>query len=344
MDLKRLYIYIVFILFATIPNSYGQSIHFSQYYNAPLLENPANTALMSESDYRLGLNFRNQWAAVPVPYNTFSGFTDFKVGGNRDNTKNNWLGIGFSVFNDKAGDGNLSLLQIQGSLAYHLQLSEFTMISVGFSGAKVSRSVNYDMLIFDAQWDGATFDRTLPTGEKVGVVQTSYSTIGSGINFAWFPNEFVYIKLGGGVANINQPTESFYAGTNKINYRPTGNLDMLFNLGPVVTLNPSIFYATQNAATEIIAGSLVRTNLSGEHDEKLTQLILGGYMRMGDAVIGVAGFQWGNVQFMANYDFTISTLAPYNAAYGALEMSLIYTGIYGKSRDKVKKSLICPRF
>src|ERR1700679_3781535 len=82
----------------------GQSIHFSQYYNAPMLLNPANTALMPDYDYRFGMNYRNQWAAVPVPYNTFSAFADFKVGGNKNNeTHNNWLGLGLAFFNDKAG-------------------------------------------------------------------------------------------------------------------------------------------------------------------------------------------------------------------------------------------------
>src|SRR5271156_1590388 len=95
--------------------AWGQSMHFSQYYNAPLLLNPANTALMPDEDYRAGLNYRNQWAVVPVPYNTFSAFADFKVGGNKNNENhNNWLGIGLAFFNDNAGDGNLALNEIQG--------------------------------------------------------------------------------------------------------------------------------------------------------------------------------------------------------------------------------------
>ena len=326
-------------------NGVAQSMHFSQYYNAPQLLNPANTALMPEYDYRAGLNYRNQWAAVPVPYNTFSAFGDFKVGGNNANkVSNNWLGIGLAFFNDKAGDGNLALTKVQGSIAYHLQLSEFTMFSLGFSAATVNRSVNFDQLTFNNQWDGFKFNTNLSTGEKPGLIHTQYYTGGTGLNFAWFPNEEIYVKVGGGVSNVNQPVESFYGGTNKLMMRESGNLDMFFHTGSVFTINPSVYYATQSGAAEIVGGTMVRINLNGPYDENVTQLIFGGYLRVGDAVIGAAGLQYRNWQMMASYDFTISGLAPYNASYGALEMSIIYQGVYGRNRNSIKKSLGCPRF
>ena len=329
-------------VYGTVAN--GQSIHFSQYYNAPLLLNPANTALLPDNDFRLGLNYRNQWAAVPVPYNTFSAFGDCKIGGNSNNENhNNWLGLGLAFFNDKAGDGNLSLVQIQGDMAYHLQLSQFFMISLGLSGAYVERSVNYDNLTFDAQWDGVTFNSNMTNGEKVGVIKTNYYTVGAGINFAWFPNEDVYIKLGGSVGNINKPVETFYNDTkNTLDYRPIGDLDMLFKTGERLIINPSIYYTTQSGASELVFGSLFRTVLSAKN-QMPTQLILGMFTRMGDAVIGVAGIQVGNVQFMTNYDFTMSALAPYNGSYGALEFSLIYTGPYHPNQG-IKKMFSCPRF
>jgi type IX secretion system PorP/SprF family membrane protein len=323
----------------------GQSIHFSQYYNAPMLVNPANTALMPDDDYRIGLNYRNQWAVVPVPYSTFSGFADFKIAGKNDReTKSKWLGVGLAFVNDKAGDGNLSLTQVQGSLAYHLQLSQSTMLSVGVSGAYVQRSVNYDNVTFDAQWDGMTFNPNLANGEKVGVIKTNYYTVAPGLNFAIFPNENLYIKMGGGVANINQPTETFYKnGKNTLSYRPEASVDVLYKTGPVLIVNPSVFFATQSGSTEIVAGSLFRTILGLNDNHMPTQLILGIFDRVGDAVIGVAGMQVGSVQFMASYDFTMSALAPYNASYGALEFSLIYTGRYHNG-DGIKKAYNCPRF
>jgi type IX secretion system PorP/SprF family membrane protein len=322
----------------------AQSIHFSQFYNAPMLLNPANTGLMPEYDYRAGLNYRNQWAVIPVPYNTFSAFADCRIGANRATNKKNWLGVGIAFFNDVAGDGNLSLMSVQGSLAYHLELSSASMISLGFSGAHASRSVNYDQLTFDGQWDGATFNKTFPNGEKTGLIQTQYNTMGVGLNFAYYPTDMVYCKLGVGVNNVNTPVESFYNSTNKIGMRPMANLDIFFNTGPVFVVNPSVYYATQSGATEIVAGSLFRANLGGVNADVVTQLILGGFLRLGDAAIGAIGFQYGTVQLLASYDFTISGLAPYNGTYGALEFSLIYQGAYDRHKYDVKSMLGCPRF
>ena len=324
--------------------AFGQSMHFSQYYNAPMLLNAANTGLMPDNDYRFGLNYRNQWAVIPVPYSTFSAYGDCKIGGNSNNVNhNNWLGLGVAFFNDKAGDGNLSLTQIQGDVAYHLQLSRFTMLSLGLSGAYVDRSVNYGLLTFDTQWDGFSFNSQLPNGEKAtGIVRTSYYTVGTGLNFAWFPSENVYYKLGFGVVNINQPVESFYGASNTLDYRPTANLDMLFRTGPVLIINPSIYYTTQSGADELVFGSQFRTLLNDNKNVPV-QLILGAYCRIEDAVIGVAGIQMGRWQFMASYDVTISALSPYNASYGALEFSLIYQGPYHPNQG-ISKSFSCPRF
>lgn len=323
----------------------GQSIHYSQYYNAPMLLGPANTGLIPDNDFRVGMNYRNQWSALPVPYNSFTGWGDLKIGGNKDNEyHNNWLGLGGAVFNDKAGDGNLSLTMLQGNLAYHLQMNAKSMVSLGLSAGYAMRSVNYANLTFDAQWDGFTFNKAYPNGEPTGVLKTNYTTFGAGINFTWFPNENVYARLGGGVANVNKPVESFYNnGKNVIGMRPSGSLDIVMRTGAVIIVNPSVYYSTQTGATEIIAGTKVNTILSGGRGNTAIELILGGYYRIGDAAIGVAGVKMGDITFTANYDMTLSTLAPYNASYGALEFSLIYEGKYYKNKG-LKSSITCPRF
>ncbi len=322
----------------------AQSIHFSQYYNAPLLVNPANTAMMPDYDYRMGANFRNQWSSVPVPYNTFSAFADFKVPNNRQNDGDvhSWLGVGGALFSDKAGDGNLALTHMEVTAAYHLAMTRTSLLSLGLEGGYAQRSVNYDALTFDSQWDGFAFNGSLPNAEKNGIIKTNYADVGAGINYAYFPNDDVYIKVGAGVANINQPVESFYGSQNQLGIRPTADIDGVFKPATGYIINPSIYFATQKGAYELTYGSLFRVYLSG-HDVLSTQLILGAFNRLNDAVIGVVGFQWGGVQVTASYDATISRLAPYNAGNGAMEFSLIYQGIYG-GFSRVKKSYNCPTF
>lgn len=325
--------------------SRAQSIHLSQYYNAPILITPANTALMPDYSYRVGLNYRNQWSALPVPFNTFSSWGDFKIGAGRENDRSNWLGVGFTIYQDKAGDGQLKKSQVQGNVAYHLQMSSTSMISVGMSAASVSSSVNYDRLTFDAQWDGLSFNSGLPNGEKQGIQRAGYVTVGAGVNFAFFPNENLYIKIGGGAVNLNKPVYSFYpSGKNVLDMRPSATIDVLMRTGPVLIINPSAYYTTERGASEIVAGSQFRTVLSGTDKNMPIQLILGGFYRIKDAAIGVLGLQVGPVQFTTSYDMTLSSLAPYNSSYGALEFSLIYMGNYGGGKNAIKSAYSCPRF
>ena len=89
---------------------HAQDLHFSQYYNAPMLLNPANTGLLQDKDWRAGLQYRNQGGTIPVPYNTFSAFADFGLLRNKWETS--WLGAGLAVWRDVAGNGNLALTKL----------------------------------------------------------------------------------------------------------------------------------------------------------------------------------------------------------------------------------------
>lgn len=181
----------------------AQGLHFSQFFNSPLLVNPANTGLMSDHDFRIGANYRSQWSSVPVPFKSFSFYGDAQLFRRANQT--NWLGLGGAVFTDKSGDGNLSLSRWEAFAAYHIELGEYQMISVGMSAASVTRSVNFAALTFDTQWDGYLFNNTLPNGETGTQTKTSFADISAGINYAIFPNELIYIKLGFAAAHVNQP-------------------------------------------------------------------------------------------------------------------------------------------
>ena len=318
----------------------AQGLHFSQYYNAPMLTSPANTGLMSDKDYRVGANYRSQWAVVPVPFHSFSLFGDMQIFRRRNGT--NWLGIGGAMFTDKAGDGNLSLTRWEGFAAYHIQLGEFQMVSVGLSAAAVERSVDFGKLTFDTQWDGFVFNNTLPNGEKGTLSKANYTDVGAGINYAIFPNELVYIKIGASMAHINQPKESFYGQENKLGMRPTGYIDMLARIGQRVIINPSVYYTTQKSASEIMYGSLVSINVGGVEADG--SLIIGAYHRWNEAIVGTFGYDWNGLRVMASYDYTMSQLGDYINHNGALELGLRWQGSYKDNSARDRRAYNCPRF
>lgn len=338
MNFKNMLIAISALLTSNL--CHAQGIHFSQYYNAPLLLNPANTALMPDADYRVGVNYRSQWATIPVPYKTTSAYADFQVFRNKNLT--NWLGLGIAFWNDKAGDGNLSLSQFQGLVAYHVQMGESSMLSAGISASSVQRKVDFDKLTFDRQWDGFVFDRTLSNGEHGYTVKTNYFDLAAGINYAFFPNENVYLKVGFGMAHITQPKESFYGQTNQLGLRPTANIDLLLKAGYNVIINPSFYYTNQKGASELLYGTLFKVNVSGT-DKTNTSLILGAFHRWDEAIVAEFGMQFNQWTIMTSYDFTVSTLSPANKSQGAFEIGIMYQGFYGEfSRNR--RSYNCPRF
>jgi len=326
-------------------SAFAQGMHFSQYYNAPLLLNPANTALMPDNDFRVGVNYRNQWSSVPVPYRTYSVYADMQALRNRNTT--NWLGLGFGFWSDKAGNGDLSLSRIELMLAYHVQMGYNAMISAGISAASAQRTVDFNKLTFDRQWDGFKFDPNLGNGESGYNARTSFFDVGAGVNLAYFPNENTYLKVGIGVAHITQPKETFYGQENKMGIRPTGNIDLMVKLSNNVILNPSAYYTTQKGAYELLYGTLFQVNVSGSNSgfqqQAAASLILGAYHRWNEAIVGTVGVEYGQLKLMTSYDFTISSLSSANKGRGAFEIAIVYQGVYG-GLSRTRQTYNCPRF
>ena len=84
----------------------AQDLHFSQFFNAPLTNNPANTGFIPDADYRIGASYRNQFSSIlAAPYKTISIFGDAQI--LRNQLQNGWLGLGGFILSDVAGSGGL---------------------------------------------------------------------------------------------------------------------------------------------------------------------------------------------------------------------------------------------
>lgn len=344
LTLKRNCWLTLILIFIALNKGYGQAMHFSQYYHAPLLLNPANAALTPQSDYRIGAHYRSQWAALPAPFSTASIFADFQSFRNKNET--NWMGIGLAFFNDQVGDGKLSLFRSDITLAYHIQAGEFNMISFGATVSNAQRSVNFSRFSFPVQWDGYTFNRNDPNQEGKGLEKSRFNAVSAGLNYAFLPSDAFNFRVGFSTANINRPVETFFRGSgNRLDFRHSAHVDVLLKTNEDLIVNPSAYYSTQSSAYELLYGSLFLVNMKKPDDQsRSNQLILGAFHRWGDAVVAVAGIQQNGIRLTCSYDYTISTL-PANAGRGtgALEMSLIFEGVYNEN-SMTRGIYHCPRF
>src|SRR5262249_19606156 len=143
---------VLIVLIISGSNGFTQDLHFSQYFNSPLTTNPANTGFIPDGNYRLGINFRDQWASIPVPYRTMSAFADFQL--LRDRLTYGWLGLGGVILRDVAGSGNLSSTKAYASVAYHQLLGESSLLSLGFNVGTANKRVDITKLTFGDQWNG----------------------------------------------------------------------------------------------------------------------------------------------------------------------------------------------
>ncbi|MDZ4795063.1 MAG: PorP/SprF family type IX secretion system membrane protein [Bacteroidota bacterium] len=327
-----------------VPRIYAQDLHFSQFMNSPLLNNPANTGFIPDGDYRLGANYRNQWASVTAfPYKTMSVYGDVQTMQNSDNT--GWVGLGGVLLRDVAGTGALTSTKVYGSVAYHQMVNAGSLVSLGFNVGWANKNINTSNLTFPSQWNGRFFDvHNTSVAPQLVKNNINYLDIQVGANYAYFPTDRVYLNAGFSAMHVNKPRESFFddqAGVdNRISVRYTAFLNGSFMLNDRVIINPNIYGSLQAKSYEIVGGLNAHYNLTGD-GEKI--LIAGAYYRYKDAVIPMVGLGLKDYTFTFSYDATMSTLKTYNNGRGAFEFSLMKQGVVDRYRGNNRESM-CPSF
>lgn len=322
----------------------SQDLHFSQFMNSPLTTNPANTGFIPEGDYRLGINYRNQWSSImQVPYKTMSAFGDVQA--LRTQSDNGWLGVGGVILHDVAGSGNLTSTKIYGSVAYHQTLGYSSLVSLGFNVGWANKRINTTNLKFPDQFDGKFFDNKIPTGVVLDRNNISYLDMQVGMNYAYYPTDKIYVNAGFAAAHVNRPNESFFASDNSLSdvrvpLRYTGFLNGSFKLNDEWIINPNIYYSRQTSLSELVGGVNAHYNLSGDGE---SVLIGGLYYRNKEAFIPMIGLGVKDYTFSFTYDATVSSLKTYNATRGALEFSLIKQGLFDQYKGNRRQSM-CPSF
>ena len=322
----------------------AQDLHFSQWFNEPLLTNPANTGFIPDADYRLGANYRNQWSSVmSEPYKTMSIWGDAQVF--RNKIQSGWLGLGGAILHDVAGSSALSTTEVYGSIAYHQMIGYSSLLSVGFNTGWVNKQINNSNLKFPDQFDGKFFDTNVPTSVVIDKPNINYFDMQVGVNYAYFPDKNTYVNAGFSVQHINGPQETFFSSDpvgydNKIPPRFIGFINGSFKTSDMVIINPMAYYTLQADAHELVGGFNLQYNLSGDGDQ---QLVGGLYYRPNDAIIPMVGFIYKNIRLMFTYDVTTSSLKQYNNGNGAWEFAVIRPGYYSDYNGNVNQSL-CPTF
>ena len=325
----------------------AQDLHFSQFMNSPLTTNPANTGFIPDGDYRLGINYRDQWSNImSVPYKTMSVYGDVQVLKNK--SENGWLGLGGVILKDVAGSGNLTSTKVYGSIAYHQTLGYSSLLSLGFNVGYVNKQINLTNLKFPDQFDGKFFDNKLSSGAYSYLTNTStnYLDMQVGMNYAYFPTDKVYMNAGFSAHHVNRAKETFFGADfepsidNRIPMRLIGFLNGSFMINDQWIVNPNAYVSMQAKSAEVVAGVNAHYNISGDGE----YVLIGGvYYRHKDAAIPMLGLGYKDFTFAFTYDATVSSLNQYNGSRGAFEFSLTKQGLFDQYNGNRRQSF-CPSF
>jgi type IX secretion system PorP/SprF family membrane protein len=320
----------------------AQDIHFSQFNAAPLDLNPANNGLF-DGDYRFILNHRNQWSSITLPYNTYSGSFDMVLPTDQWKIKNLPTGIWGAgiVFNDdKSGDGQLNLIEAKVSLSYTQKINKDSSMFLTFAiqPGISNKSINYNNLQFDQQWNGDAFDPNLPTGEAFQRTSLTYLDFSTGIRWHYKLKQRNSITAGLAYDHFGAPTETFLTNFNsQLNPKFTFHANGQFMVSDDVDLLPSWLYEKQNTFSEAILG------VNGKYiidPEENTNFYLGIFVRFNDAIIPMMSMDYANFTLGISYDINTSGLKPASNSQGGLEISLCYIIKTFKPLKPGKK--ICP--
>ena len=333
---------LVLFLFITI-TAKAQDIHYSQYYLSPLTLNPALTGDM-DGTYRVGAIYRNQYGSVTIPYVTPSVFADFALF--KGGKSKSFLGIGFLVLNDQAGDGDLENTTLMYSMAYHQALDEdgFWHLSIGLQGGYVFKTVNISALTFPQSWNSNTNQFDLQPGEYNLVGSDSYPDFAAGIAINGSPSRYSLFTAGVGVFHVTMPTETFMGSSNTIGMKYIGHVSGTIGVHNKLYIFPSALFIDQSPNMEFTAGSSFGINFSQQNGVIGTIFYIGAYDRVtgNDAIIPTIGFIIHGLQVGFAYDVNTSTLQAASGGQGAYEIGLIYTG--NIKVHKPDQKYYCPHF
>ncbi len=308
-------------LFCSV-NSSAQDIGFSQFYQIPILINPAFTGNY-DGDARWMNCYRSQWKELGVPYNTLAIAADKVI-----YRKGHKWAIGAQLTNDQSG-GTLKTMHMQFFGAFHRKLHKQELHG-GLALGWMSKSITPGNYTFPSQfnWTIGQFDAQLPPQEPILNKRIGYVDAAAGLAWSRSFSKFVPI-VGIASQHLTQAAESFTNISNKAALRLTAYIECSFLLSSKTRFKPCFIYNSRSGATELNSGFLFSYRLNSIN-ESMPRLFAGTFYRtnakgVADALIANVGGEYKNIQAAVSYDFTISALHIATNYRGAFEISLVFT-------------------
>ncbi len=325
--LRKVAIILCFLPFLLITSASAQDIHFSQFYNAPSNLNPALSGIF-HGDERIALNYRNQWANVPVDYLTFAAAYDRRISPKFLNNKT--IGISGYFLYDRAGDSSLYNSKIGISGAYIHKLNKKNALSGGLGLALTLRGFDDANLRYNSQFNGELYNPDLDPGEANFQKENNlaYADLSAGINWHHKKSKSTRGKLdlGVGIFHFNLPKDTYYDNSERLDPRFSLYIDGVQQLSRKFDLLGRGLINLKGKESEAIVGVAARFYIEPSRAKPLA-IQLGISHRLfkeGDAWIPNAELLYKAWTVGFSYDVNVSDFSTATNRRGGPELALIY--------------------
>ncbi|MFN4764669.1 type IX secretion system membrane protein PorP/SprF [Gillisia sp. Q332] len=289
--MKKIYL-LISVLFVGLWTTQAQQLpQFTQYMYNTISINPAYAG--SRDAFSLTALNRNQWAGI-------SGAPRTQTLSIHSPIRNEQIGLGLSVINDKTGYENYTYLY--GDFSYTINVSQDVTLSFGLKGGFSYYDLDEDLFsepsVLQDPFFREQFNKWTPN-------------FGAGL---FLSSQKWYVGLSAPKL-INNDNNDFseYVALEQVHYYMTGGY--VFDLSDTWKLRPT-------ALAKVTSGAPLSFDMSSTfiYDEKL---YLGATYRIDDAIGAFIDFQiFEPLRIGYGYEYSISDLRPYTS--GSHEVILIY--------------------
>ncbi len=316
-------------------NIFAQDIHFSQFYMAPLNQNPAFAGALYGME--ANVNYKEQWRTIGSPYKTIGA--SYSLSLQKKKRAKGFFALGLNFFSDKAGDSKMGTTQVNLSVAGHVYIDRYTKFGGGIQIGYAQRSVDYTQLTWGNQFDGMAYNPTLSSRENLpATASKAYPDVGAGIVYTYnntagmkrvVDNNDFRVNIGLSIFHISRPDYSFMGNQDNLYVKFVLHGNALLSV-PYTNIGfvPGLVCYKQGAPAEIYAGSLVRYVLNQKskytRNRTTSAIAIGGYYRAKDAAIVALLLEYSNYTIGMSYDINVSRLKVASVGKGGFELSLRY--------------------
>jgi type IX secretion system PorP/SprF family membrane protein len=331
--MKR-YLILGLLLVASARFSQAQDPHFSQIQYNPLYLNPAFAGVTEYGKAnRLAGLYRDQWRTLPIPFSTTFGSYDRLL---KKFDKGWLLGGGISFLYDRAGDGNLSIFNPNLTMSAGKYFnSDKQLLTLGITAGISIKTLDMIGLQFDNQYNGSTFDPTLPTGETFSNNSVTYPNFTLGLNFRTKLKEKSTLDVGASTSNLHRPEQNFlYFTTTRLPSRHTAYAKAKVAVKDNWNIQPGVFFQNQRKFNQLLINAVAEVRFGDKKDFGIG--FGAGYRAIdNDAAIAYVSFLYKTLRIGGAYDFNVSGFRDATRAQGAFELALNYE--FGEIKEGKRK-------